>query len=139
MSLLASLAALLGFEAESMANRAKSLVVSYAIIALLAATGLGFLLAAGYIALAAATSPLAASLILAGVFILLALLVYLGARAGEARRKREAEKRRHSGETSAFLTTAALTALPMLGKSPILLRLGVPAALVAFLLMRDKD
>src|SRR5690606_13543199 len=139
MSLLASLAALLGFEAESMANRAKSLVVSYAIIALLAILGVGFLIGAGYIALADVTGPLAASLIMAGTFIVLALIVYGVARAGEARRKREAEKRRRSSETGAFLTTAALTALPALARSPILLKFGIPAALVALLVMRDKD
>lgn len=139
MKLLMPLASLLGFEAEGLTHRAKSLAMTYAVIALFGLIGFGFLLVAGFIALAQMFGVLVASLIMAGIFLLLALAVYLGAQIGEGRRRREAAERRHSSETGAFLTTAALTALPMVAKSPLLLRLGIPAAVVAFLLMRDKD
>ena len=137
--MLAPLAALVGFEAERVASRAKSTAVTYGLMAAFGLVGIGFLVGAGYIALAAATSPLVASLIMGGVFILLALAVYLGIQIGEDRRKREAVERKHSNDTSAFVTTAALTALPALAKSPMMLRFGIPAAIVAFLLMRDRD
>lgn len=139
MNLLMPLAALLGFEAEGLAHRAKSLAVTYAVIALLGLIGLGFLVVAGFIALAQTVGVLLASLIMAGIFLALALAVYLGVQIGENRRRRAAAQRKHSSETGAFLTTAALTALPMVAKSPLLLRLGVPAAIAAFVLLRDKD
>lgn len=139
MKLLMPLAALLGFEVEGMAHRAKSLALTYAAIAIFAVIGIGFLVIAGLIALAQAVGMLVASLIMAGVFLALALAVYLGAKIGENNRRRQIAARRHSGETGAFLTSAALTALPLVTKSPLLLRLGIPAAIVALLVMRDKD
>lgn len=139
MKLLMPLAALLGFEVEGMAHRAKSLALTYAAIAIFAVIGIGFLVVAGFIALAQAVGMLVASLIMAGVFLALALAVYLGAKIGENNRRRQIAARRHSGETGAFLTSAALTALPLVTKSPLLLRLGIPAAVVALLVMRDKD
>lgn len=139
MKFIMPLAALLGFEVEGLAHRAKSLAMTYAVIAILGLIGFCFLVIAGYIALAQAVGMLVASLILAGVFLALALAVYIGAQIGENRRQRLASQRRHSSETGAFLTTAALTALPVVAKSPLLLRFGIPAALVAFLLFRDKD
>lgn len=139
MKLLMPLAALLGFEVEGMAHRAKSLALTYAAIAIFAVIGIGFLVIAGFIALAQAVGMLVASLIMAGVFLALALAVYLGAKIGENKRRRQIAARRHSGETGAFLTSAALTALPLVTKSPLLLRLGIPAAIVALLVMRDKD
>lgn len=140
MGLLAPLAALLGLELSSLADRAKSTAISLALIAVFGLVAAGFLLAAGYIALAEALTPIIAALIFAGVFALLALAVYLGTLVGRSRRQRQIAEKRRSSETSAFLTTAALTALPMLTRSPLLLRLGIPAAAIAaFALMKDKD
>lgn len=137
MNLLMPLAALLGIEVEAITDRVKTAIIVNAVMALFGLLGIGFLIAAGYIALAQQVGGLYAALILAGVFIVLALAIYLGNRIGESRHKRQAASKRRSSETSAFVTTAALTALPVLLKSPVVRTLGIPAAaLAAFLLVR---
>lgn len=143
MHLLVPLAALLGFEVEAITDRVKNLIILNAVMIIFALCGAGFLVGAGYIALADWLGGLYAALIFGGLFLLLALAVYLGSRIGEGRRKREVATKRKSSETSAFVTTAALTALPVLLKSPLVRTLGLPAAAIAaFLLVRnssDKD
>ncbi|MBB4051977.1 phosphatidylglycerophosphate synthase [Devosia subaequoris] len=83
--------------------------------------------------------PLIAALVLAGTFLVLALAVYVGSLIGRSHRQRELAERRRAKETSTFLTTAALTALPLLTKSPMLLRLGLPAAAIAAIALLHKD
>ena len=140
LALLTPLAALLGIEAEHLVSRLKGLVLLYAAITLLGLTGLGFLLAAGFMLLADAVGALYASLILAGTFLLLALALYLGLAIGERRNRRGRDTRRRSSETGAFLTTAAITALPVVLRSPLLVKLGLPAAAIAaFTLLRRDD
>ena len=140
MGLLAPLASLLGLEVEGLASKARSAALVWGLIALFSAIATGFLIAAGYMALADSVGPIIAALILAGAFLVLALAVYLGSLIGRSHRQRELAERRRSKETSAFLTTAAITALPLLTKSPALLRLGLPAAAIAAIaLLRDNE
>lgn len=137
MPLLAALGALMGVEVEAMTDRLKAGLAINGAIALLCLLGAGFLIAAGYIALAAIWGALYAALALGGAFLVLALAVFLGGQIGKARHHQELRERRRSSETGAFLTTAALTALPMLAKSPTMRLLGLPAAaLAAYLLLR---
>lgn len=136
MGLIAQLAALLGLEAGSVVARAKSAAIIYGLMAVSITTAIGFLVAAGYMVLADLLSPLIAALVCAGIFLLLALAVYLGTLIGRQKRAREITEKRRSSETGAFLTTAAVTALPMLLKSPMLLRFGIPAALAALFVLR---
>lgn len=131
MNFLGPLASLLGLEVDHLTGRIKRAVIINAIIIVLGLLGAGFLVAAGYIALAQEVGPLYASLIFAGGFLLLALAVYAGARIGEGRRKRELVQKRRSSEAGAFMTTAAMAALPMLLRSPLLRTLGLPAAAIA--------
>ena len=139
MRLLVPLAALLGIEVEGITERMRALAMIYGLIALFVLLGLGFLLAAGFMLVAAQLGPLYAALIFAGAFLLLALAIYLGARIGKSRHRRELANRRRASETGAFLTTAAITALPVMLKSPLLVKLGLPAAaLAAFALLRDN-
>lgn len=139
MHLLVPLAALLGIEVEAITDRVKTVVILNAVMITLALLGVIFLVVAGFLALADILGPIYAALILGGVFLLLALAVYLGSRIGESWRKREIATKRRSSETSAFVTTAALTALPVLLKSPLVRTLGLPAAAIAaFLLVRNS-
>ena len=139
MNLLIPLAGLLGIEVEAVTERMKRAIIVNAVMAIFALLGLGFLIAAGFIATADALGPVLAALIFAGGFLLLALAVYLGTRIGEGRRRREIAEKRRTTETSAFLTTAAFTALPVLLRSPIIRTLGIPAAAIAaFLLLRNN-
>lgn len=137
MHLLVPLAALLGIEVEAITDRVKAMVIVNATMILFALIGLVFLLIAGFIALADVVGPIYCALIFGGAFLVLALAVYLGSRIGENRHRREVANKRRSSETSAFVTTAALTALPVLLKSPLVRTLGLPAAAIAaFLLVR---
>jgi hypothetical protein len=137
MGLLAPLAALLGLEVSSVVSRAKSAAIIYGLMIVFLLAGMVFLIGAGFMALADYLSPIAAALIFSGVFLLLALGLYLGSLIGRRRSEKEAAEKRRSSETGAFLTTAAITALPMLARSPLLLRLGLPAAAIAaFALLR---
>lgn len=139
MHFLVPLAALLGIEVEAITDRVKTTIIVNATMIVFALVGASFLLVAGFLALADIFGAIYAALIFGGAFLLLALAVYLGSRIGEGRRKRELSTKRRSSETSAFVTTAALTALPMLLKSPLVRTFGLPAAaLAAFLLVRNS-
>lgn len=138
MGFIAPLASLLGLEVEGLAARAKSTALVYGLVALFGLVAAGFLLAAGFMALADVVGPIYSALIFAGVFLLLALAVYLGSLIGRSRRQRELAEKRRATETGTLLTTAAITALPMLVRMPIM-RVGLPiAAIAAFALLRDK-
>ena len=138
MHFLMPLAALLGFEVEAITDRVKRTILLNGLMALFGLVGAIFLLVAAYLALADWLSPLYAALIIAGVFLLAALSVYVSNQIAAGRAKREALTKKRSTETSAFVTTAALTALPALLKSPLVRRFGLPAAaLAAFLVVRN--
>jgi hypothetical protein len=143
MHLLAPLAALLGIEVEAITERVRNTIIVNAVMIGLALFGIGFLVVAGFLALAELYGAIYAALIFAAAFLVLALAVFLGTRIGESRRRRELADKRRSSETGAFVTTAALTALPVLLKSPLLRTIGLPAAaLAAYLLVRggsDKN
>jgi hypothetical protein len=140
MGLIAPLAALFGLELEDVAARAKAAAILYGLMGLFLLAGVIFLTIAGYIALADLFSPLIAALILSGVFLLLALALYLGTLLSKGRQRRALVERRRSSESSAFLTTAALTALPVFLKSPLIVKLGLPAAAItAIALLRENS
>lgn len=140
MHLLAPLAALLGIEVEAITERIRNTIIVNAVMIGLALVGVSFLVAAGFFALADLYGVIYAALIFAAAFLLLALAVFLGTRIGESRRRRELADKRRSSETGAFVTTAALTALPILLKSPALRTLSLPAAAIAaYLLIRGGN
>jgi uncharacterized membrane protein len=138
MNLLVPLAALLGIEVESITERVRNTIIVNVVMALLGLVGISFLMAAGFFALAETFGVIYAALILAAMFLVLALAVYLGKTIVESRRRRRQAEKRRSTETSAFLTTATLTALPVVLRSPAMRTLVLPAAaLAAYLLFRD--
>lgn len=133
MHVLIPLASLLGIEVKSLAARARTLAIVYGLVAAFASMGIGFALAALFMVIAAELGPLWAALALSGGFLLLALVLYLGIRIGDGRRRRHAVAKRRSSEAGAFVTTAAISALPVLLRSPLIVKLGVPAAALAAL------
>ena len=137
MHLLAPLAALLGIEVQAVTERIRNTLIINVVMIALAVVGVSFLVAAGFFALADLYGPIYAALIFAGIFLVLALAVYIGTRIGDGRRRREIAEKRRSTETSAFATTAALTALPTILKSPLGRTIALPAAAIAaYLLIR---
>nr|WP_295887213.1 hypothetical protein [uncultured Devosia sp.] len=140
MHLLVPLAALLGIEVESITARIRNTIIVNVVMLGLALIGAVFLLVAGFLALADLYGAIYAALIMAGVFLVLALAVYLGTRIGENRHRRQVADKRKSTETSAFVTTAALTALPVVLRSPMGRAIALPAAaLAAYLLVRKSN
>jgi arginine exporter protein ArgO len=130
MNLLVPIAALLGFEVEEITDRLKALAIANAVIALFGLLTLVFLLVAGFLALAAQLGPIYAALIFAGVFFVITAGIVIGIQISENSRKRRLAEKRRSTDTSAFVTTAALTALPVLLKSPLIRNVGLPLAAV---------
>ena len=137
MNLLGPLAALLGIEIESITERVRNAIILNAAMIVFGLIGAIFLIVAGFLGIAEQLGGIYAALIVGGGFLALALAVYLGSLIGRGRTKRTIVEKRRSNETSAFVTTAAITALPVLLKSPLVRRFGLPAAaLAAFLLVR---
>jgi hypothetical protein len=130
MAFLGALAALLGIEVDALIERLKRNATTIAVVAFLALVGVVFLLVAANVGLAELVGPLFAPLILGALSLAIAGTVWLVADAGEKRRARVAAERRRSSDTTALVTTAALTALPLALKNPALRLLALPASAV---------
>ncbi|TJV06604.1 MAG: hypothetical protein E5Y12_04260 [Mesorhizobium sp.] len=147
MGLLASL--LSGFASgETMAalRRARTAAIVYALAALAALCGLGFLVGAAYIWAAARYGSLAAALGFGVGFLVVAGLVLLIHRLMSGARARRAAKRRKT-DMKAIGVTAALALLPTLlkgtgglkGKGGLGIILGPAVALAAYAIYRENS
>ncbi|HQZ11586.1 MAG TPA: phage holin family protein [Devosia sp.] len=140
LNLLTPLASLLGIEAGEIVERAKKNAGLWGTIAAFALIALVFLLVAAHAGLTMWVGPIWAPLIIAGVAALIALIAYVVGRvSAEAQRKKEMQRRK-SAETAALVTTATVTAVPLLLKSPLLKTVGIPlgAALALWLVMSRR-
>lgn len=137
LNLLTPLASLLGIEAEEIVGRMKKNAGLWAAIAAFALIALVFLLVAANAGLTLWVGPIWAPLIIAGAAALIALVIYLVSRIGAGIAERKEAERRRSAETTALVTTAAITAIPLLLKSPLMRSIGLPlgAALAAFFVL----
>jgi hypothetical protein len=106
-------------------SRAKRSAIFTAVIAILAAIGVIFLLIAAYIVLAERYGEMYSALILAGCAFGLAILTYIIMKISEAAAKKR-QRERAKIDTSALLTIAALAAAPAVLRSRTLLMLAVP-------------
>jgi hypothetical protein len=129
LALLGPLGALLGLEATSLKERLKRQAVLWGIVGALGIVAVSFLLVAINAALTYAVGPVIAPLIIAGTAILVGVAVYLVFHMRETMEAhRDAEKKR-SAEVTALITTAAITAIPLI--LPTLRKVGVPTASAA--------
>src|SRR5687768_1296709 len=118
LALLYPIASLLGIEAGEIVERVKKNGVLWGAIALFGLIALVFALIAAHTALTFWVGPVYAPLIIAGAAALIALGTYIASRImAEIAHRREVQRRR-SAETTALVTTATVTALPILMKSP---------------------
>ena len=142
LALIAPLASLLGIEAEALKQRLQRQAILWALVALMAIIAGSFLLVAANAALSIALGPVIAPLVIAGASLFVGLAIYVVWQLlDSAEARREAERRR-GAETTAMLTTATLTALPLLLSSPLMKRIGIPvggALAAAWLLTRPKS
>jgi uncharacterized integral membrane protein len=137
LSLLYPIASLLGIEAGELVERAKKNGLLWGAIALFGVIALVFALIAAHTALTFWAGPVYAPLIIAGASVLIAAGIYGTSRVvAEVAHRREVQRRR-SAETTALVTTATITALPILMKSPLMKRIGLPlgGALAALFLL----
>lgn len=144
MAFLGPLAALLGIEVDALIERLKRNATTLAVVAFLSLVGIVFLLVAANAGLTLWVGPVYAPLIIAAVALLTAAIIWLIASAGERRRERRAVERKRSVDTTALVTTAALTAIPLALKNPALRILVLPAsAVLGYVLLGrrrpDKD
>ncbi len=139
LALLAPLASWLGLEVEELVARARRDAAIYAAIALLLATGAVFLLVAANAGLALVVGPVYAPLIIGGSFLLIAAITALVMKLRhDAEARRRAERQREQDRT-ALVTTAIITSLPVLLRSGLMKKLGLPvggALAAAYLLTR---
>lgn len=140
MGLLASL--LSGFasgETVAAIRRARTAAVVYALAALAAFCGLGFLVGAAYIWAAARYGSFAASLGFGVGFLVIAGLILLVHRLMSGARARRAARRRNA-DMKALGITAALAVLPTLlkGKGGLGVILGPAVALAAYAIYREN-
>jgi hypothetical protein len=137
LALLYPIASLLGIEAGELVERVKKNGALWGAIALFGVIALVFGLIAAHTALALWVGPVYAPLLIAAASALIATAIYLVSHAvAEVAHKREVQRRR-SAETTALVTTATVTALPLLMKSPLMRQIGLPigGALAALYLL----
>jgi hypothetical protein len=141
MQFLLPLASILGIEADELLDRLKRNAIAWSAMALFALIGLAFVLVAVANAATIAWGPIVGPLVVALAAILIAVSIWatMAIIGGIARRK--AIERRHAEEKTALVTTAALTALPIVLQSPLMRKVGIPiggALAAAFLLSRSS-
>ena len=139
LALLAPLGALLGIEAASIKDKLKRQAVLFGTLGVLGIIALSFVLIAINNALTFAVGPIIAPLIIAGAALLVGLVVYAVFHfRATVEAHNDAEKARRA-EVTALITTAAITAIPLI--LPTLKRVGVPAggaAAAIFSLLHSK-
>ena len=137
MHLLLPLASILGIEVEDLIERFKQNAIAWSAIAFFAMVGVVFLLVALHTGMVDWLGPIWGPLAIAGGAIAIALGIYVGVRISANIVAHREAQRRHSAEKTALVTTAAITAVPMLLKSPIMKTIGIPVggALAALYLL----
>jgi hypothetical protein len=137
MHLLLPLASILGIETDVLIDRMRKNAMAWGAIGLFGLIGLAFLLVAAHTALVDWIGPIWAPVLIAGVSIAIAATIYVVIRIMDDIVSRREAQRRHSAETTALVTTAAITAIPMVMKSPLMRTIGLPVggALAALYLL----
>lgn len=141
LAVLAPLASLLGIEVEALKESFRRRAVLYSAVGLFLAIGGMFLLVALNSGLTLSFGPVIAPLMIAGGALLIALVIYLVSMVTNTIRGRREAERKRSAETRALVTTAAISAIPLLFRSGLMKKVGIPlggALAAAFLLTRNN-
>jgi uncharacterized membrane protein len=141
MQFLLPLASILGIEADELIDRLKKNAMAWSAVALFAVIALVFLLVAANNAATLAWGPIVGPLVLAVGAIVVAFIVWATIAILDGMAKRKALEKRHAQEKTALVTTAALTALPIVLQSPLMRKVGIPvggALAAAFLLSKSN-
>lgn len=139
LALLGPLGALLGIEAGSFKERIKRQALLWGSVGALGLIAIAFILVAINTALTYALGPVIAPLVIAGAAILIAVAVYGVFHFRETMEAKRDEEQKRSAEMTALVTTAVITAIPLI--LPTLKKVGVPtasAAAAAYSLLQSK-
>ncbi len=138
MSLLMPLASLLGVEVSHLSDRLKRGAVFYGTVAGFVVIGIIFLLAALNAWLTTLWGPVVAPLAIGLGGLIVAGLIYVAMRIAGNATARRIESQKHRFERTALVTTAAVSAMPLLLKSGLMRSIGLPvgSALAALYLLR---
>lgn len=139
MHLLALAASVLGIEVDELLEHLKRNAMAWSAVAFFALIGVIFLLVGLNAWLASMWGPVVAPLVIGAVGIVVALVIWGMMAIADGISRRQAAERRASAEKTALVTTAALTALPLVLKSDIMKKVGIPvggALAAAYLLSK---
>ena len=141
MQFLLPLASILGIEVDDLLDRLRKNAIAWSAVALFALIGLAFILVAIANAASLAWGPIVGPLVVALAAIIIATGIWATMAILEGIARRKALERRHAQEKTALVTTAALTALPIVLQSPLMRKVGIPvggALAAAFLLSKSS-
>lgn len=132
------ISAIVGSEVQAVTQRAKRSAILYTIMALALLTGAFFLLIAVFFFLMMKFGLIISALIITAACVAVAIIAYIVNRVMDNAEKRRLEQRRAAIDTNAALSAAAVAAVPVLLKKP-LLTIAVPlAGLIAVSLLSQK-
>lgn len=139
MHLLALAASVLGIEVDELLEHFKKNAMAWAAVALFALIALVFGLVALNAWFTLMWGPIVAPLLIAVGALVVALGIYGGLAITDSIAKKRAAQRRNAAEKTALVTTAALTAIPLVLKSDLMKKVGIPiggALAAAYLLAK---
>jgi hypothetical protein len=141
MHLLALAASVLGIEVDELLEHFKNNAMAWSAVALFALIGLVFLLVGLNAWLTTMWGPIVSPLVLGGIALLIAAGIWAAIAITDRIARRRATQRRNAAEKTALVTTAALTALPLVMKSDLMKKVGIPiggALAAAYLLAKPS-
>ena len=132
------ISAVISGEAADAAGRARRAAIVYLLAALLSLAGLGFLIAAGFMATAHAIGHIPAALAFGGGALLIAIVIVIAHRIRAGRERQRAAERRRT-ELKSVLGVSAVAMLPTLLSRGGLRTLAIPAiAAAAYAIYREN-
>jgi hypothetical protein len=139
MHLMALAASVLGIEVDELLEHFKRNAMAWSAVALFALIALAFVLVALNAWFTLIWGPIVAPLVIAAGALVIALGLYAAIAISDNIAKKHAAQRRNAAEKTALVTTAALTALPLVLKSDLMKKVGIPiggALAAAYLLAK---
>ncbi|MDC9825423.1 hypothetical protein PRN20_16960 [Devosia sp. ZB163] len=139
MQLLALAASVLGIEVDELLEHVKRNAMAWSAVALFALIGLVFLLVGLHAWFVSMWGPIVAPLIIGAAAAVIAIAIWAGITISDNAARRHATQRRNTAEKTALVTTAALTAIPLVMKSDLVRKVGIPiggALAAAYLLAK---
>ena len=141
LAVLGPLLSLLGIEADAIGANLKRQAIVWGAIGALGLVMIAFLLVALNSALAASFGPVVAPLMIAVAAGVIAVAIFLVAHIQDNIAARQAAEKKKQAEMTALVTTAIITAVPLILRSPLIKAIGVPAgaAIASALMMRKPE